>query len=76
MKRIEITVHCSGCGIDYHFSVDYDGYFRWKKGEGFIQDLLPDNTASERELLISGTCGECFDRTFWYKEDEHEQTQS
>ena len=66
-----MTVQCQACGIDYHFSVDYDGYFAWKSEEGFIQDLLPDNTASERELLISGVCGECFDKMFWYKKDEN-----
>jgi hypothetical protein len=72
MRRINMTVQCQACGVDYHLSVDYDGYVAWKNGEGFIQDLLPDNTASERELLISGACGKCFDRMFWYKEGENE----
>jgi hypothetical protein len=72
MKRIDMTVHCSGCGVDYHLSVDYDGYVAWRRKEGFIQDLLQDNTDSERQLLISGTCGECFDKMFWYKEGENE----
>jgi len=72
MRRIDMTVHCSGCGVDYHLSVDYDGYVAWKKGEGFIQDLLPDNTDDERELLISATCGDCYDRMFYYKDGENE----
>lgn len=29
-----------------------------------IQDALPDRTADERELLITGTHGECWDRMF------------
>lgn len=72
MRRIEITKRCNACDIDYMFSVDIDGYNAWISEKGFIQDLLPDNTAAERELLISNTCGECFDKMFWYKEDENE----
>ena len=72
MKRIDMTVNCSGCGVDYHVSVDYDGYVSWRNGEGFIQDLLPDNNPAERELLISNTCDECYNKMFWYKEDENE----
>ena len=67
MKTIQMTVQCRACGVDYHLSVDYDGYTAWKNGEGFIQDLLPHNTDSERELLLSGNCGDCYDRMFWYK---------
>lgn len=76
MRRIEIIKRCQACDVDYIFYVDIDGYNEWKKGNGFIQDLLPDNTSSERELLISGACGECFDKMFWYKEDENERTKS
>jgi len=72
MRKLDITKKCCGCDKSYTFVVDYDGYHAWKNEQGFIQDLLQDNTASERELLISGTCGECFDKMFWYKEGENE----
>lgn len=29
-----------------------------------IQDIFPELSADERELIISGICGTCFDRTF------------
>lgn len=76
MRRIDMTVQCKACGIDYHLSVDYDGYVRWKHGEGFIQDLLPENTAGERELLLSGTCDDCYNKMFYYKDEENERTRS
>ena len=35
----------------------------WKGGK-YIQDAMPYLSADERELLISGTCGTCFDKMF------------
>ena len=67
-----MTVQCNACDKYYELDVDSERYNMWKNGEGFIQDLLPENTAAERELLISGACGECFDRMFWYKDGENE----
>lgn len=29
-----------------------------------IQEILPDWSPNERELMISGTCGDCFDHMF------------
>jgi hypothetical protein len=34
------------------------------KSGGFIQDVLPNLSADERELLISGMCGKCFNTLF------------
>ena len=44
--------------------VDSDSYYNWRDSEGFIQDLMPELSASDRELLISNTCGSCFDIVF------------
>ena len=35
----------------------------WENGE-LIQNAMPYLSADEREVLISGTCGPCFDRMF------------
>lgn len=37
---------------------------KWRNKEGFIQDLMPYLDAAQRELLISGTCGSCFNHYF------------
>lgn len=34
-----------------------------------IQAIFPEMNASDRELLISGICGECFDSLFGQEED-------
>lgn len=35
-----------------------------------IQHAMPTKSADERELLISNTCGPCFDNLFREDEDE------
>lgn len=40
-----------------------------------IQDALPNKTPAERELVLSGICGECYDKMFKgmeVKENENE----
>ncbi len=41
---------------------------RWKAGE-LIQRVMPELTPDQRELLISQTCGDCFDDMFKYDND-------
>ena len=67
MKTIHMTIKCNACEKHYHITVDHDGYVAWKNEKGLIQDLLPNNSSDERELLISGNCGSCYDKTFYYK---------
>jgi len=35
-------------------------YAKWTRGEGYIQDV-PGLTVDQREVLLSGICGPCFD---------------
>lgn len=55
---------CNICGKGYHISFNEDDMKNWLNGSIHIQDALPYLTAGERELLISGTCGPCFDIMF------------
>ena len=54
---------CNKCDEQFILRVNLDDVERWENGE-LIQDALPYLSADERELLISGTCGECFDQMF------------
>lgn len=62
----EITIHtpkcivCDGQGL---VTMPRAAYFDWRDG-AFIQDAWPQATATERELLISGTHPECWNLTF------------
>lgn len=67
-----IIVHpvCRICGTMYEFEVHEPSYELWKAGKGYIQELLSELTADQRELLLTGTCGPCFNRLF--PEDEED----
>jgi len=66
----QVAVTCAGCGTLYTFEVDYEGYLRWRYEGELLQLALPHNTHDERELLISQTCGSCYDSMFAFDEEE------
>ncbi len=58
-----VTV-CIFCGNEVMLEVFADDYDRWlNKGE-YIQKAFNYLTPAQREILISGICGECFDDEF------------
>lgn len=57
---ITIPRVCNECGKTKRLRVNAAGYDRWRGGM-LIQDALPELTADDRELLITSTCGECYD---------------
>lgn len=60
---MEISIACVFCKKYHIIKVSEKGYKKWKAGE-LIQRALPKLSADERELLISGTCQECWDKSF------------
>lgn len=60
---MNVLCTCLFCGTQHTIVVNQDDYNRWMKGE-YAQDCFPYLTADERELLISGICGPCFDKSF------------
>lgn len=69
-----INVKCRICGADCSVSYEEKDYVKWKNGEGFIQDIFQYLSADERELLLSQTCGKCFDEMFpQYEECEEDE---
>jgi hypothetical protein len=65
-KRV-FSVRCKGCKKVYSMTVSEDGYQKWRSGV-LIQKALPELNADQRELLISQTCGSCWEKLF--SEDE------
>lgn len=62
-KDMYIECTCKMCGKEVDIIADQRGYNKWKKGM-LIQDAMPYLTPDEREILVSGICGECFDNLF------------
>ncbi len=59
-----IPVTCSYCNELHKVYCKEEDYNNWKDGAGFIQDIMDYVPPAVRELLISGTCGKCFDEMF------------
>lgn len=68
---MEVTVTCRICGTTHTMTVCIDDYFDWQNGE-HIQSAMPYLKPAERELLISQTCQDCWDRMFGQEEEEEE----
>ena len=60
---IEKTIECAYCKKSYSFEVRENGFEAWENGE-YIQDALYDIEDWQRELLISGTCNDCWIELF------------
>jgi hypothetical protein len=58
-----LAVTCNSCDQSYDLMVNMSDVDDWMNGE-YIQDAMPYLSAGERELLISKTCGSCFDEMF------------
>ena len=54
---------CQFCQVDHIVMADQMDVANWENG-ALIQDAMPYLSADDRELLISGTCGACFDKMF------------
>jgi hypothetical protein len=59
----EIIAECVDCDKVFHLEVLKTEYDSWNRGTK-IQLAFPNMPAGDRELLISGTCGKCFDKQF------------
>jgi hypothetical protein len=57
------TALCSLCEETFELPVSQAQIDTWSKG-GLIQRVMPQLTKDQRELLISGTCGPCFEELF------------
>ena len=54
---------CRVCKNQVEMQVHIEDVTAWENGK-LIQDAMPYLSADEREVLISGICGPCFDKMF------------
>lgn len=62
------TTACVVCGKEHEFTLDNEKYVRRQYGE-HIQNVFPELSAADREILISGTCDPCWDK-LWANKGE------
>ena len=58
-----LEVACTCCDEAYLFGVALSGVQAWQNG-AFVQDAFPELPKQYREMLISGTCPECWTNMF------------
>lgn len=63
MKKVIAEAQCRMCKEVHQLEVTQEGIEKYQQGE-YIQKCFPNLNADQRELLISGTCGTCFDKMF------------
>lgn len=62
-------ITCRVCGSATEITVPAERFLAWQTGT-LIQCAFPELTTDQRELLISGICGKCFDRVMGEELDE------
>ena len=63
-RSFVLDVECWHCGVITSLILNKEDLIDWMSGSGPIEKILYYLSANERELLISNTCGECFDNLF------------
>lgn len=67
---MDVVTNCPCCGKENVVRLTTEQWIRYDLflyGREHIQDVLPDLSAGERELLMTGICTECWKKL---KEDE------
>ena len=54
-------VYCVLCCAPINVKIDGNQFIRISKNEELIQDICPELSADEREMLITGICPKCWD---------------
>lgn len=64
INRGQLVAKCNHCNKTSILSgITQDALTKWQGG-GLIQNVFTHLNPGERELLVSGTCGPCFDQMF------------
>lgn len=58
-----IDVECFMCKKKYVLYANENNYKAWMQGT-HIQNAMPELNSGQRELLISGTCNDCWEEMF------------
>jgi hypothetical protein len=63
LQGANTIVFCVECDKEYSLPVSAEQVLRWQQGE-LIQNAMPELPRADRELFLSGICGDCWKKTF------------
>lgn len=64
LLQMPFAVQCSTCSEWQPMGITYGEFEEWIASDTLVQNHFPDMSADKRELLISQTCGACFNEMF------------
>ena len=67
---IKVQRKCVCCGGITMIYMERSKYDRWVNNGEFAQNLWPESSVGDREVLISGTHSDCFDDLFVEDDDD------
>ena len=68
-ENVIVVIQCRLCQKDQKLTVPAEG-LRKRQAGALIQDAFPELSKGDRELFVSQTCGECWDKMFALEEEE------
>jgi len=71
-KEITIVTECPICHHANEVMVNEEDYFIWAFEGELVQNAFPYLSADEREMLISGICPTCWEKTFGGSDEDEE----
>lgn len=60
----QVDTQCLICDEIHEIRMTASDYLSWKVMGNYVQEVFPHLSASAREIAISGTCPECWDRMY------------
>jgi hypothetical protein len=60
---MDVACRCPECRDINFVRVEKGDYFDWKRGK-YAQNAFPYLNAAQREMLMTGICGACWDLIF------------
>ena len=72
-RNMNISITCASCRKPIELPITENDVAAWQASDEHVQNYFPQLSDDQRELLISGTCGACFDAMFACADDEDDQ---
>jgi hypothetical protein len=70
VRDLPVDIECHMCRRWYNILVNRYDLLDWTSGSLPIQNALDYLSSNEREMLLSQTCGDCFDKLFSLDSDD------
>ncbi len=61
-QPVKLPFTCRICGKTVWVTAEADDIRKWNTRKTHIQDCFPYLSPAQRELFLSGICGECWDK--------------